>query len=332
MKTRIMSGLGMLLTFFAPFDVDGQSAARLTGLQNEHLENPMGIDNPSPRLSWRMEDDRTGAKQLSYRLWVGSDSTAVANGHADMWDTGEVRSDDMLVVYGGKPLAPFTKYYWRVEGTDMEEQSLLSPIASFETGMMQLANWHGAWIGDGKDIHYTPAPYFRKTFQTDKEIRSARIYIAVGGLYDLYVNGERIGDHAGFAALDDVDLVGLVFDGKIAVQHTDAAVAGHGDGHLGFGHGVHCGGNHRGLHRDVAGEMGGCINFRGNDIGLVREQQDVIISQSQLLEWRGKWIVVVVSCVIESHKSTLWVTHDFDTSNSQTRRNVSPWDEMKSDL
>ena len=78
--------------------------------------------------------------------------------------------------------------------------------------------------------------------------------------------------------------------------------------------------------------MGGCINFRGNDIGLVREQQDVIISQSQLLEWRGKWIVVVVSCVIESHKNTLWVTHDFDTSNPQTRRNVSPWDEMKSDL
>ena len=195
MKTRIMSGLGMLLTFFAPFDVDGQSAARLIGLQNEHLENPMGIDNPSPRLSWRMEDDRTGAKQLSYRLWVGSDSAAVANGHADMWDTGEVRSDDMLVVYGGKPLAPFTKYYWRVEGTDMEEQSLLSPIASFETGMMQVANWQGAWIGDGKDIHYTPAPYFRKTFQTDKEIRSARIYIAVGGLYELYVNGERIGDH-----------------------------------------------------------------------------------------------------------------------------------------
>ena len=77
----------------------------------------------------------------------------------------------------------------------MEKQSLLSPIASFETGMMQVANWQGAWIGDGKDIHYTPAPYFRKTFKTDKEIRSARIYIAVGGLYELYVNGERIGDH-----------------------------------------------------------------------------------------------------------------------------------------
>ena len=93
MKTRIMSGLGMLLTFFAPFDVDGQSAAMLTGLQNEHLENPMGIDNPSPRLSWRMEDDRTGAKQLSYRLWVGSDSAAVANGHADMWGSSDISSD-----------------------------------------------------------------------------------------------------------------------------------------------------------------------------------------------------------------------------------------------
>ena len=52
-------------------------------------------------------------------------------------------------------------------------------------------------------------------------------------------HGERIADHTGFGTLDDVDLGGLVVDGKVAVQHADAAVASHGDGHVGFGDGVH---------------------------------------------------------------------------------------------
>lgn len=195
MKIRNTLLVGMIPTLFIPTVMNAQSVARLTGLQNEHLECPIGIDNPSPRLSWRMEDDRPGAKQLSYRVRVGSDSAAVASGQADMWDTGQVRSGDLLVVYGGKPLAPFTKYYWQVEGTDLEHQTVVSPVSSFETGLLSLADWQGAWIGDGKDVHYAPAPYFRKTFRTTKAIRSARIYIAVGGLYELYVNGERIGDH-----------------------------------------------------------------------------------------------------------------------------------------
>ena len=56
-------------------------------------------------------------------------------------------------------------------------------------------NWQGAWISDGRDIHHQPAPYFRKVFTAPKEIASARAYIAVGGLMELHVNGQRVGDH-----------------------------------------------------------------------------------------------------------------------------------------
>lgn len=65
----------------------------------------------------------------------------------------------------------------------------------FETGMMDIRNWQGAWISDGKDIHYKPAPYFRKKFTAAKSIKSARAYVAVAGLYKLYINGEKIGNH-----------------------------------------------------------------------------------------------------------------------------------------
>ena len=55
--------------------------------------------------------------------------------------------------------------------------------------------WQGAWISDNKDINYRPAPYFRKVFDARKKIWSARAYIAVAGLYELYINGEKIGNH-----------------------------------------------------------------------------------------------------------------------------------------
>ena len=102
-------------------------------------------------------------------------------------------------------------------------------------------------------------------------------------------HGERIADHAGFGTLDDVDLGGLVVDGKVAVQHADAAVASHGDGHVGFGDGVHRGGDRRDLHRDVACEMGGGVHFGRNDVRLVRQQQHIVIGEAKLGENRREW-------------------------------------------
>ena len=183
-----------VITFFSYSGANGQSV-RLTGLQSDHLETPIGIDNPAPRLSWRMDDSRQGAKQTSYRVLVDKDSMKVVNGKDDIWDTGKINSGDMLITYAGKQLEPFAKYYWKVIGGDLENKEVSSPVSSFETGMMNIKNWQGAWIGDGKDINYEAAPYFRKKFATNKTIKSARAYIAVAGLYELYINGEKIGNH-----------------------------------------------------------------------------------------------------------------------------------------
>ena len=116
MNTIQRIATGTFLPLF-PIGLSGQSAARLTGLQNDYLDHPISMDHPSPRLSWRMEDDRRGATQQTYRVWVGKDSAEVAGGHADMWNTGLVRSSQMLVAYQGKPLSPFTKYFWPLIST-----------------------------------------------------------------------------------------------------------------------------------------------------------------------------------------------------------------------
>ncbi len=184
--------LVILLSF--SYFLKGQSSSLPVSLKTDHLENPIGIDNPNPRLAWRIEDNREGARQSAYRVIVGTDSLKVVNGEGEVWDSGKINSDRQLVTYEGKDLTPFTRYYWKVMVWDAWQNESKSDIQSFETGMMDISNWQGNWISDGRDIHYLPAPYFRKKFETDKEIVSARVYIVVAGLYEFYINGEKIGN------------------------------------------------------------------------------------------------------------------------------------------
>ncbi|MDR1809161.1 MAG: glycoside hydrolase family 78 protein [Prevotella sp.] len=176
-------------------DCTNSAAAFPAGLQTEYLVNPTGIDVAAPRLSWRMNDRRQGAKQTAFRLFVGTDSLDVLNGKGDMWDTGKQFSDKMLVEYAGKPLQPFGKYFWKVIVWDAGKTVCVSEIQSFETGMMNVKNWNGQWISDDKSPEEKNAPYFRKELVVGKKLKTARAYIAAAGLYELYLNGQKIGNH-----------------------------------------------------------------------------------------------------------------------------------------
>lgn len=161
----------------------------------EHIVTPLGIDNPHPRLSWNMNDERPGAAQRAYRIVVGDDSTAVAASNGNMWDSGMINSDAMLITYAGERLQPHTKYYWTVTVTDDRDTSYTSEVNSFETGLMNPTGWTTPWIRDANDIEFRPAPYFRKEISIDKQITSARAYISAAGIFELSINGEKVGDH-----------------------------------------------------------------------------------------------------------------------------------------
>ncbi|MBB1284353.1 family 78 glycoside hydrolase catalytic domain [Flavisolibacter sp. BT320] len=178
-----------LVSFAAP-------AETITGLTCEYLVNPIGIDAPNPRFTWQLVSEKQGISQAAYRLLLGTDSAGVASGKSVYWQSGKINNGTHLVTYGGKPLAPFTKYYWRVEAWDGSNVTLgTSSVASFEMGLMKASNWQGAWISDQHSRNRKEAPYFRKTFNASNEIRSARAYIAAAGLYELYINGSKIGNH-----------------------------------------------------------------------------------------------------------------------------------------
>lgn len=183
----------ILLLFFA-FNLSAQTVP--VRLQCEHLINPLGIDVSNPRLSWQLDDPRKGASQTAYQICVGTDSLAVSHGKGNYWNTNKILSDSMLIVYSGQKLQPFTKYFWQVTSWNQEgKESERNPVATFETGLMTFQNWRGSWITDTRDINLKPAPYFRQEIELKKKVVSARAYIAVGGLFELYVNGKMVGDH-----------------------------------------------------------------------------------------------------------------------------------------
>lgn len=191
LKTTLFLLAGIGLSFFSTAQV-----AQPINLQCEYLENPIGLDSPAPRLLWQMDDSRNGAFQAAYQVLVGPDSVKVAGGIGDSWDSGKLEGSVRLVTYAGKALQPFTKYYWTVALWDKNQQkTALAPVASFETGMMQIANWKGEWIADSKDVAQKPAACFRKEFHPSGKVKSARVYIAAAGLYELTINGNRVGDH-----------------------------------------------------------------------------------------------------------------------------------------
>lgn len=184
---------------FSPISILAKSPPSIVNMKCEYLVEPIGVDVAHPRLSWQLHDERNGAKQTGYQVFVGTDSAQVASGKGSEWATGKVISDNYLIKYSGKKLLPFTIYFWRVDVWDKEGKKVQKiSISKFETGVKEMSNWKGAWISDVQDVTLKPAPYFRKNFQssTTKKIKSARAYIAAGGLFELTINGEKVGDHS----------------------------------------------------------------------------------------------------------------------------------------
>lgn len=195
-KSYFKIALSILIIFLIRIDGNCQLPIKVVGLKCEYLINPLGIDAANPRLSWRIDDARKGAIQTVYKVFVGTDSIGITQGKGNYWQSDKVHSDIQLLTYKGRPLQPFTKYYWTVQVWDKDgKPSSANEIACFETGMMENKNWCGAWISDNLNMKEKVAPYFRKSFGVQKKIRSARVYIAAAGLYELYINGNKISDH-----------------------------------------------------------------------------------------------------------------------------------------
>jgi len=169
------------------------------GLKVDYKINPIGIDNPKPRLSWIITSERMNTMQDSYEIRAALGAKDVSKGKNLLWESGEISSSRSThISYGGPPLKSFQGIYWQVRIKDNHgKTSKWSEAAYWEMGLLPGTQWTGKWMTSpweedpGKS---EPSPYLRKDFTLNKEIVRARLYISSHGLYQAEINGERVGD------------------------------------------------------------------------------------------------------------------------------------------
>jgi alpha-L-rhamnosidase len=182
-------------------------------LRCEYRENPYGVEVKHPRLGWSMISLQSGVVQTAYRILVADDKSLLEKNIGNYWDSKKVVSGiSQQVEYGGKDLKSATKYYWKVMVWDNKGNLAMSAPDIWITGLASKADWGKAkWIAyeeladalkivphvhlNGKKTwgeRNNILPLMRKTFTSNKKVKSAYIYVSGLGQFNLYVNAENI--------------------------------------------------------------------------------------------------------------------------------------------
>jgi len=229
---------------------EGLDAARL---RCEYRENPKGIDEVQPRLSWQIDaGNARGVRQSAYRVLVASTPALLKKNVGDLWDSGQTSSDQSTQVsYAGKPLASRQTCFWKVRVYNQDgEASAWSMPAEWTMGLLQASDWQAKWIGKDEAeqdnrldacmwIGYpegmqgvNAAPglrYYRRVFDlpADRKLRRAALCLAGDNSFECWVNGEKVMSGHSFSAAVEADIAARLCPGRnaIAVKVDNAGEA-----------------------------------------------------------------------------------------------------------
>jgi len=183
----------------------------------ENDPSPIALDIQNPRFSWILNLEGRQRRQTAYQVLVASEKSILDSGAWHMWNSELVESDQLAqVIYKGLPLESNREYFWKVRIRD--EAGKLHPYSKteiFNTGLFNEEEWSALWIGKGEPdemvsdvdafvnqtaseevkniVHNTRSPQFRYEFQVDRQVRRARFLFAGLGLYELRLNGAKVG-------------------------------------------------------------------------------------------------------------------------------------------
>ena len=156
---------------------------KITRFAVEGLTAGCVTDDSHPHFSYALESDGSNVTLASATLQVGD------------WKTQT--TDQLTLQYAGPVLLPFTAYH-AVLSVTASNGDTASAELDFETGRMDTP-WQGQWITDPA-YHFTekkvsPKPMvFRKAFHPAKPVAKARLYVTAMGIYELELNGQKVGD------------------------------------------------------------------------------------------------------------------------------------------
>lgn len=213
-QSVLLLGCALLISFFGCEDFQGN--LKPVNLKCEYKIDPLGIDQLNPRLSWILVSDKRKKLQLAYRIIVASSKDLLEDENADLWDSGIINSDESLhILYDGKALISESNCFWKVMVWDEEGRaSDWSEIGKWSMGLLNEIDWTAKWIGfddawndstyktkpwaNGMsqkfDYRPLPCPLLRKEFDISKSNLNAKLYVTAMGIYEVYINGHRVGN------------------------------------------------------------------------------------------------------------------------------------------
>lgn len=194
----VLIALPLVLAWAVAAEAAGVAVAQMT---TNGRVNPLGIGADEISFSWAIVGDMHGLVQRAYEVRLTK-----AGGGACVWDSGRVASEQQLDLALPERVAlqAATRYEWSVRVWGNHGASGGSPPAWFETGLIWPADWSGArWISapapggtPGAAQPIPSLPLFRRTINLTKPIRAVRIYASAHGVYQLSVNGARVGNES----------------------------------------------------------------------------------------------------------------------------------------
>jgi len=220
----------------------------------EHHRVARGIGEAAPRLSWKTVA-ANGWRQSAYEIETTRGSVVTTS--------GRIESDEsVLVPWVGAPLASRESASVRVRVFGSDTHSDWSEPATVEAGLLDPSDWvaapvAGSWPEDLESDVRRP-PLVRREFATSGTIAKARLYATAHGLYEVELNGTRVGDDAlspGWTVYGErlryytYDVTDLLVDGANAIGSW-----------LGDG-----------WYRGRLGWRGGFRNLFGSDLSLIAQ-------------------------------------------------------------
>ena len=210
-------------------------------LRCNSVENPLGIDSPTPQFSWQSNNTERNWLQSAYQILVASSPEKGAAGAGDVWDSGKVKSAESVgIAYAGPKLVARTRYYWTVRVWDEKGAAAESKESAWwETGLLDSANWKAEWIArnnpeedadranmrwiwvNGQDA-LSMAPKTVAEFRIDVNLpekpREGALFVLARGIFVAKVNGQEVGRKREWYEFDREDVTSALVAGKNTIE------------------------------------------------------------------------------------------------------------------
>lgn len=147
------------------------------------MENPIGFEFGAIQLNWNVTESK-GDRAVRAKVEVAEEKEF----QNIVW-TKEYTEDCSWGVQLDMSTEACTRYYWRVSITDDVGEVATSESAYFETAIAP-ENIQAKWISPEFDEDGT----LFCNLELEDKVKKARLYISGLGLYEAYLDEEKIGD------------------------------------------------------------------------------------------------------------------------------------------